>query len=90
LRFNPKLQVEFTPKNKEKFEAAVKYVKYNSGNHITLIYINLLNESSLKWPDITSYTKVLEIERKVPREVLPLEKEHLQKVPSLFENNQLM
>lgn len=38
--------------------------------------------------DRTGYAKVHEIERKVPREVFVLEKEHLQKVPGLFENIQ--
>ncbi|WP_074349904.1 hypothetical protein [Proteiniborus sp. DW1] len=73
---------------KGKIEVVVKYAKYNFAKHRTFVDIDIQNEDSFKWLDGIGNAKVHEITRKVPKEVFTLEKEHLQKVPSLFKNIQ--
>lgn len=89
MGFKTRLCRAFDPESKGKIEAVVKYAKYNFAKHRAFADIDLLNEDSFKWLDRTGNAKVHEITRKVPKEVFALEKEHLQKVPSLFENIKL-
>lgn len=89
MRFKTRLCRAYDPESKGKIEAVVKFAKYNFAKHRVFEDINSFNEDSFKWLDRTGNAKVHEITRKVPKEVFTLEKEHLLKVPSLFENNQV-
>lgn len=82
MKFKMRLCRAYDPESKGKVEAVVKFAKYNFAKNRTFTDIETFNEENLLWLERTGNGKIHDITKKVPKEVFPVEKEHLLKIPS--------
>ncbi|MEG0086918.1 MAG: IS21 family transposase [Niameybacter sp.] len=86
MKFKMRLCRAYDPESKGKVEAVVKFAKYNFARHRLFTDIESFNDECLLWLDRTGNGKIHDITKKVPKEVFPVEKEHLLQIPSSLFN----
>lgn len=86
MKFKMRLCRAYDPESKGKVEAVVKFAKNNFAKHRLFTDIDSFNADCLLWLDRTGNGKVHDITKKVPKEVFPIEKEHLLQIPSALFN----
>lgn len=81
INFKVHLCRAYDPESKGIIEAVVKFVKNNFAKHRIFTNIDDFNNLCLDWLKRTRNVKEYSTIKKVPEEMFPLEKEHLQQVP---------
>lgn len=81
LHFKVYLCRKADPESKGKIEAVVKYVKNNFAKHRMFTKLDDWNQEQLNWLERTGNQKVHGTTKKIPAEVLLLEKPHLKPIP---------